>query len=87
MKIDDIVEAELIAETWDDDWADVIHNHFTKCPVCNREYAKTDAYYELAHDDSEIECSDCGTAFIRVSEFWYSDLQLKIVHLNQPHLL
>lgn len=89
MQLNAIVNAELLPEIWGgDDWCgEVVHNHFSKCPVCLFVGAGTDAYYELDNNDTEIECRECDTALVRVSSCWYSDLLLKPTHLEPKHLL
>jgi hypothetical protein len=54
-----------------DDCGEIIHNHFD-CPSCGLEYAPSDAYHDLGHENPAIiGCEKCHARFQLIHGDWY----------------
>jgi len=85
MKIGDIFkDVEIYSEICCEECNSTIHNHMN-CPVCKTSYASTDCYDELDSYYKEITCEECKTTFKRVSDTWYFDNELEIIHLEEKY--
>lgn len=85
MKIGDrFKDVEIYAEICCDECGSIIHNHMD-CPICKEKYVGTESYCELDSDEEEISCQNCKTTFKRVSDTWYFDNELEIIHLEDKY--
>lgn len=85
MKIGDrFKDVDIYSEMHCDECCDIVHNHMD-CPVCKEEWASTDCYGELDYSDEEITCENCKTIFKRISDTWYYDNELEIIHLEEKY--
>lgn len=87
MKIGDrFKDVEIYPECHDFGYGDeIVHNH-VDCPVCKEEFSATDQYLDLDEDRvTEITCQNCKTTFKRVSDTWYFDNELEIIHLEEKY--
>ena len=71
--IEPLGHIEIYAEICCEECNEIIHNHFD-CPACNRQYAGSEQYGELASENgvTEIECSECHAKF-QTTDKWYDE--------------
>lgn len=91
MKIGDrFYWVKIHPETYDFGYGDeIVHNHID-CPVCKKEYSETDQFLDLSdycdmNGQTEIICGNCQTVFKRISDSWYDDCDLEIIHLEEKY--
>lgn len=85
MKIGDkFKDVDIYSESCCDDCGNIVHNHMD-CPVCKNEWSSTDCYDELDDYYKEITCENCKTVFKRISDTWYYDCDLEIIHLEEKY--
>ncbi len=78
--MDKLFEIELQSEICCDYCDEIIHNHF-KCPICEKNYASTDAYDYFDEYETKIGCEECGSNFI-VIERYYPYFKVKLEDLG-----
>lgn len=66
-----------------DECNSIAENHID-CPVCKENYVMLDHFDELTYE-TEITCENCKTVFKRISDTWYYDNELEIIHLEEKY--
>lgn len=81
------IKIELYREYCCDVCNKIIHNHID-CPICGKEYASTDAYYDIYERACEaeviIQCEECSARFKLINKKGcYDDWEWQCIEIKE----
>ncbi len=82
MKVGDKLTIEIYEEVCCDMCNNIIHNHMD-CPVCKKEYASTNRYNSMYHEDG-FSCEECNAEF-KLIDYYYGDAIVELIKLRDEN--